>query len=128
MNVIVDASAIGAVLFEEPEGEEILAHIKDDTLVAPELIDYELSNIALMKLRRGVASDAAMIAMLGGLKMLNLRRMPVPAIEVLMLARTSGLSAYDAAYLWLAHALDAELVTLDRALARADRSLRGDPA
>ena len=128
MNVIVDASAIGAVLFEEPEGEEILAHIKDDTLVAPELIDYELSNIALMKLRRGVASDAAMIAMLGGLKVLNLRRMPVPAIEVLMLARTSGLSTYDAAYLWLAHALDAELVTLDRALARADRSLRADPA
>lgn len=128
MNVIVDASAIGAVLFEEPEGDEILAYIKDDTLVAPELIDYELSNIALMKIRRGLESDAAMIAMLGGLKMLDLRRMTVPASEVLMLARTSGLSAYDAAYLWLAHSLDAELVTLDRALARADRALRGDPA
>jgi predicted nucleic acid-binding protein len=33
----------------------------------------------------------------------------------------TGLTAYDAAYLWLARHLDAELVTLDTELQRAAR-------
>ncbi|MGH9220282.1 MAG: type II toxin-antitoxin system VapC family toxin [Vicinamibacterales bacterium] len=126
MNVVVDASALGAVLFEEPEAEAVLAHISSDTLVAPELIDYEIANIALMKIRRGQQPEAVAIAMMGGLKFLGLRRLRVSPMEVIVLARSSGLSAYDAAYLWLAVSLDAKLVTLDRQLARADRALRGD--
>ncbi|HZT90151.1 MAG TPA: type II toxin-antitoxin system VapC family toxin [Stellaceae bacterium] len=35
------------------------------------------------------------------------------------LAEAAGLTAYDASYLWLARALGAELVTLDRKLAAA---------
>jgi predicted nucleic acid-binding protein len=38
---------------------------------------------------------------------------------VLLLAERKRLSAYDAAYLWLAKELGAELVTLDRRLAAA---------
>jgi len=38
---------------------------------------------------------------------------------VLPLAESLGLTAYDASYLWLARRLGAELVTLDRRLARA---------
>lgn len=34
---------------------------------------------------------------------------------VVALALETGLTAYDASYLWLARRLDAELVTLDRA-------------
>jgi predicted nucleic acid-binding protein len=35
------------------------------------------------------------------------------------LAEATGLTAYDASYLWLARTLNAELVTLDRKLAAA---------
>ncbi len=35
------------------------------------------------------------------------------------LAEAAGLTAYDASYLWLSRALDAELVTLDQKLAAA---------
>ncbi len=35
------------------------------------------------------------------------------------LATETGLTAYDASYLWLARQLGAELVTLDQQLARA---------
>ena len=38
---------------------------------------------------------------------------------VLMLAEQFRLTGYDASYLWLAQRLNAELVTLDRRLARA---------
>jgi predicted nucleic acid-binding protein len=42
----------------------------------------------------------------------------------IVLAERMKLSLYDASYLWLAHALGAELVTLDDRLARADEDLR----
>jgi predicted nucleic acid-binding protein len=35
------------------------------------------------------------------------------------MAKATGLSAYDASYLWLAGTLDADLVTLDKKLAAA---------
>lgn len=40
---------------------------------------------------------------------------------VLALAEATGLTAYDASYLWIARGLGAELVTLDRKLAAAMR-------
>ena len=43
----------------------------------------------------------------------------------MVLAEQTKLTLYDASYLWLASALDAELVTLDDKLARADDDLRG---
>ena len=128
MNVVVDASALGAVLFDEPEAQAVLTHINNDTLVAPELIDYEIANIALTKIRRGLQPEAVAIAVMGGMRFLGLARVRVSPVEVMVLARNSSLSAYDAAYLWLAVSLDAELVTLDRKLALADRALRGEPS
>jgi predicted nucleic acid-binding protein len=38
---------------------------------------------------------------------------------ILDLAEPTGLTAYDASYLWVARSLNAELVTLDRKLAAA---------
>ncbi len=49
------------------------------------------------------------------------RRLPMEIVsvdlaEAVSIADRFGLSAYDASYLWLARALDAELVTLDKKL------------
>jgi predicted nucleic acid-binding protein len=40
----------------------------------------------------------------------------VEALQVLAIANASGLSFYDASYLWLADKLSAPLVTLDKRL------------
>jgi predicted nucleic acid-binding protein len=42
----------------------------------------------------------------------------------LELAAATGLTAYDASYLWLARRLGADLVTLDKQLAKAERPWR----
>ncbi|MDO8679332.1 MAG: type II toxin-antitoxin system VapC family toxin [Acidobacteriota bacterium] len=47
--------------------------------------------------------------------------------EVLELALRTGLTIYDAAYLWLAMSRDVELVTLDKELARVNQALRELP-
>lgn len=126
MILVVDASAIGAVLFEEPEGATVRAHVREETLIAPHLLDYEVANIALKKVRRGIEPAPLVWAMLTRLESIPIRRVSVPPVDVAELARRAALSAYDASYLWLAMSRDLELVTLDARLARADRSLRGN--
>jgi predicted nucleic acid-binding protein len=128
MNVVVDASAIAAVVFHEADGNTVQAHVRDDTLFAPHLIDYELMNVGLVKIRRGIGNELLIRGMLSKVPFLRIRRVRVPTDAVIPLALQTGLSGYDAAYLWLAHSMDVQLVTLDRKLASADRSLRGDPA
>ncbi len=52
-------------------------------------------------------------------KRLGVEEIAVDHDGALELAAATGLTAYDASYLWLARQLGAELVTLDRQLARA---------
>jgi hypothetical protein len=52
---------------------------------------------------------------------LGLEEIAVEHDKALELAAATGLTAYDASYLWLARELGAELVTLDRRLANAAR-------
>ena len=47
---------------------------------------------------------------------------------MVQLAKETGLTAYDASYLWLARTLDADLVTLDRRLAGATDGSRPRPS
>jgi predicted nucleic acid-binding protein len=124
MTLVVDASAIAAVLFAEPEGETIRAHVRDESLLAPQLIDYELANICWKRIRRQPGTQVEMLSMLTGVDALAIKRVMVPASEVVELAVRTGLTAYDASYLWLAMSRDLELVTLDNQLARVNQALR----
>ena len=49
MAVVVDASALRAIMFNEPEAEELTAHLQGQTLIAPALLNFELANLALKK-------------------------------------------------------------------------------
>jgi predicted nucleic acid-binding protein len=118
MTAVVDASAIAAMVFGEVEGRTIAAHLEGETLIAPSLIDYELVNVALKRTRRHPSLALEIAVSVGAALQLPIRRVAVPGVEVLALAAETGLSAYDAAYLWLARSRDAELVTLDKKLSR----------
>jgi len=119
MTVVVDASAIAAIVFGEAEGPTLAAHLEDETLLSTTMLDAELTNTALKKARRRPDTlPEILLSLQAGLK-LPISRVAAPGAEVFMLAMETGLTAYDACYLWLARSRDAELVTLDRALAAA---------
>ena len=118
MAVVVDASAIGAIMFEEPEGATLAAHLDGQTLLAPTLIDLELSNLAVKKARKSPDQLPPIFLSLQAALALPISRIAVPGAEAFALAAETGLTAYDASYLWLARSRDAELVTLDSELAR----------
>ncbi len=113
---VVDASAIAALLFGEPTLDVVAAVLKDAALHAPQLLRYELINIAWKKSRREPMQAASFELGLKQLDSLNITYHDVERIETLQLALHHRLSGYDASYLWLARTLGAELVTLDARL------------
>lgn len=127
MTLVVDASAIAAMVFGEADGETIAAHIEGETLVAPTLIDYELVNTAAKKIRRQPNRQTELLASVELARRFAITRVPVSPFDALPLALETGLSGYDAAYLWLAISQDLELVTLDHKLARVNQARRERP-
>ncbi len=119
MAVVVDASAIAAIAFGEAEGPDLATHLAGQTLLVPTLFDYELANIAWKKARRRPVARPLIAAALTAVGRLGLTRVRVPPADAFRVASETGLTAYDASYLWLALVHDAELVTLDAALIRA---------
>lgn len=127
--LVVDASVLAAVLFAERGYEHAVAWLQGRALCAPHLVDHELANAALQKVRRRAVSEDAASAALEALAALDLERLGVDGAEVLRLAGRYDLTAYDAAYLWLAAALGAPLATFDERLgAAAKRHLAGGEA
>ena len=116
---VVDASALAALLFGEPEAEAIAASLEGARLAAPALLGFELANVCLTKMRRHPAQREALRAAFRLADRLAVETVAVDHGAALDLAEATGLTAYDASYLWLARALGGELVTLDRKLAAA---------
>jgi predicted nucleic acid-binding protein len=118
---VVDASALAAIAFNEPLAAEMTTRLANRELVAPRLLAYELANAAVRKLTKH-PEQATLIR--GGLERaladdFAIVWSDVEPGPVLDLAIQTGLTAYDASYLWLARRLDADLVTLDSDLAAA---------
>lgn len=116
--LVVDASALGALVFGEPQAEEISRALSAATLVAPALLWFEMAAVAAKKIKNH-PELAAQIQVAFNLAY----RLPVAIREVdhgetVTLALNSDMTTYDASYLWLADHLRAELVTLDAKLGR----------
>lgn len=115
---VVDASAVAAVLFDEPEAAPIAASVRG-RMLAPTLLRYELASVATTRLIRHPHQARAIqqrYELLGKLQLAYVEPQ-WPALPAL--AHRWSLSAYDAAYLQLALSRDAALVTLDARLAAA---------
>jgi predicted nucleic acid-binding protein len=119
--VVVDASALAALLFQEPGFERIAARLRAAAVHAPVLLKLELANVALVKARRKPDLAPALFTMLAEAvgQRSDIQWHDVDAADVALVAQATGLSAYDASYLWLAGTLGADLVTLDKKLSAA---------
>lgn len=116
---VVDASAAVAVLFGEPQADMVAARLAGCELVAPALFAFELGNVCLVKCRRDPSQADSLRAAFALASRLGIVETAVDQLAVLQLALETKLTHYDAAYLWLARTQQAELVTLDAALAKA---------
>jgi predicted nucleic acid-binding protein len=121
---VIDASALAASIFLETEADRVDAWTAAAELAAPALIAFEIANACRTKLRRNPAERDVLLTQFLSYTAMSITIHEVDLLATLSLAERFNLTAYDASYLWLARALDAELVTLDGRLARAAASLR----
>ena len=120
---IVDASALGALVFGEPKAEEIAKTLGDSPLAAPALIWFELVSICLRKIKSHPAQGDQILGAFVMAGKLAIEIVEVDHGSVVNLAGETGLTTYDASYLWLAGHLKGELITLDAKMQRASKSL-----
>jgi predicted nucleic acid-binding protein len=118
---VVDASTLIEVLLRTQLGDRCTERLlrRDDALFAPHLLDVEVMQVLRRYAQRGEIRNSR-----GREALQDLADFPVtrcshePLLERIWGLRHS-LSAYDAAYIALAEALDAPLVTCDARIARA---------
>ena len=116
--LVVDCSLLAALHFNEPERGAAEQRLAQHALHAPKLLDHEMVQVGLTKLKRGEAP----IAVLEGLTDYRAQAIQLHDTDPMgqfELGQRYRLSAYDAAYLWLAATLRAPLATFDKRLAEA---------
>jgi len=116
---VVDASAVAAVVFNEPDADAVLDQLGDRRLIAPSLLPYELGNVFVVKMRRYPELRKKIGQAFSLFEMMDVQPVDVLCEDAAGLALETDLTAYDAAYLWLARRLNVRLITLDRKLAAA---------
>jgi len=119
---VVDASAVAAVLFNEPAAEQVVDRLAGSRLVGTTLMPYEVANVCVSKIARYPEQKEVLLDAFSMLDTIGIDLVSAPSDHIVRLACEVGLTAYDASYLWLARELQSDLVTLDRALERAWRA------
>lgn len=117
--IVLDASAAADLLLNiEPQAEAIAERVDGETLHAPHLIDAEVFHVVRNRAGRRVLSEWRAGEALQELRDLQMVRYPVLPLLERMWDLRANLAAVDSAYVALAEALGAPLVTTDHRLAR----------
>lgn len=116
--IVLDASVVLELVLRTARSEKLAARLAapGETLHAPHLVDLEIAQVLRRFIRTSALTEDRANNALHDFRDLPIVRYP----HTLLLDRIWGLrrnaTAYDAAYLALAEALDAPLLTVDKRL------------
>ena len=117
--IVIDASVFGAIVFNEPEKANAEALVVNRDVYAPFLLAFEITNVARTKIVRNPSERLAISIALAAALRSEIHWTEVDFNKTLLLAVETGLTAYDASYLYLAQTLGMPLATFDRKLGSA---------
>lgn len=115
---VVDASVLAAIVFGEPGSDEAVRLLENATLYAPTLLVYETAQVAVKKASAHPQLRNAIGEALDLIPLLNIKLVSVSLRDTWKTALQTGLTAYDASYLFVSRALQAQLITFDRTLSK----------
>jgi predicted nucleic acid-binding protein len=119
MDIVIDTSALIAVIVGEPEREKIIEITKGSNLIGPGSIPWEVGNAfsAMFKRNRLTLNEAERGFMI--FRGIPLRYIEPDFVQSLSLSKKIDLYAYDAYFLDCAIRHKAPLLTLDKKLKMA---------
>lgn len=118
--LVIDASVLAVALIDDgPDGDRVRDRLRGEQLAAPSLIDLEVASVW-----RGLSLFGQLDERRVSLALEDLRDLPIQRVHhTTLLGRCwelrNNLTTYDAAYVALAEALQATLLTGDRRLAKS---------
>jgi predicted nucleic acid-binding protein len=124
--IVIDTSAVVAVILDAPEKVALIRMTEDVTLVAPASIHWEIGNALSAMIRRGRLIPQLAVRALESYRSIPIRFVDVDLGASLLIASEHRLYAYDAYLIECAKRRNAPLLTLDRALARVASKLSLD--
>ncbi|MGH3223115.1 MAG: type II toxin-antitoxin system VapC family toxin [Streptosporangiaceae bacterium] len=118
--LVVDASVLVVALADDgPDGDRARARLRGQRLVLPELADLEVASVLRRQIRAGAIDIRRAGLALEDLAHLPARRAPHRPLLARCWELRDNLTVYDAAYVALAEAMQATLLTGDQRLAGA---------
>ena len=113
---VADASVLGSLIFNEPRATEAATLLNGSDLYAPTLLTYELASVARKKILLYPEQREALLQALEIALELDIGWVDVDQPAAVALALETGLTTYDASYLYVSRHLDLPLVTFDERL------------
>jgi len=118
--LVVDANVIATALADDGvDGDRARARLRGERLAAPQLLDLEVASVLRGQHRSGALEARRAELALADLDALPLQRAPHQPLIGRCWELRNNLTVYDAAYVALAEAITADLLTGDRRLAKA---------
>jgi len=124
MEIILDASAIMAVIANEPERDFVINNTRNSIIISPNIIMIEIFNGLTRMMRKNVIdSKEKMINLIS-----NFQKMPIKFEEIdiekaIEIAWNYKIYAYDACYLEVAKRLNLSLITFDENMIKIGNEL-----
>ena len=124
MDIVIDTSALIAVIVGEPERKRIIEVTTGNTLIGPGSIPWEIGNAfsAMFKQKRLTLEEAKKGFSI--FKSIPLRYIDPDFVNSLKLSKKAKIYAYDAYFLDCAIRHKAPLLTLDRKLRTSAQNLK----
>ncbi len=119
MPLIIDTSAILAVVANEPEKPALIAVTSGHELIAPHSVPWEIGNALSAMLKRQRITPVQAQEALSIFRQIPIRLVDVDLAQAVQIAAESNIYAYDAYLIAGAQSYGLPLLTLDRGLARA---------
>jgi predicted nucleic acid-binding protein len=118
--IVVDASVLAPALGDDsPGGDRKRDRLRGQRLAAPAVVDLEVISAIRSGVLAGRLEARRSRQALADLMAIRMRRLPHGPLLPRIWALRDNLTPYDAAYVALAEAIGAPLLTADRRLARA---------
>jgi len=116
--LVLDASAAVELLLGTDRGRRVAAHLRDELVVSPELLDVEVASAVARLERQAVLDRPSADEVVKLLGVLPVDRVPHELLLPRAWALRGSLCVADAFYVACAEACDAVLLTCDARLAR----------
>jgi predicted nucleic acid-binding protein len=114
MDILLDASAIIAVMTDEPEGEKVVEYTHDAVIISPSMMYCEIANALTRMMRRKIiTSKKQMVEFMKNFKLIPIKTVEPNIDGALEIAWDYKIYAYDAFYLEIAKRLKLPLLTFD---------------